>query len=211
EVQARTLELTEALEQQTATSEVLSVISSSAGDLAPVFDAMLGKAMQLCGANFGVLNTYNGKAFVTVATYGLSPAYEEYRRKRVPEYGPGTAPAHHLQGELAVALTDLNQSDAYRNGEPNRRALVDIGGAQCLLSVPLLKDDRVIGNIMICGKETGRSSEKQTALLQQFAAQAVIAIENTRLLRELRESTEDLSESLQQQTATSERLQSVTS
>jgi GAF domain-containing protein len=92
EVQERTVELSEALEQQTATAEVLGVISSCAGDLGPVFDAMLGRAMQLCSANFGVLNTYDGKAFLTEATYGLPPAYDEYRRRQPLEYGPATAP-----------------------------------------------------------------------------------------------------------------------
>jgi GAF domain-containing protein len=206
EVQAKTVELTEALEQQTATSEVLSVISSSAGDLAPVFDAMLRKAMQLCSANFGVLNTYDGKAFHTAATYGLPPAYDEYRHKQPQEYGPGTAPARLLQGEPFVEICDLIESEAYRNGDPNRRALVDVGGARCLLAVPLLKDERVVGNVLIFRQENRPFSEKQIMLLQQFAAQAVIAIENTRLLRELRQSTEDLSESLQQQTATADVL-----
>src|SRR6185437_8129480 len=207
EIQTRTIELSEALEQQTATAEVLGVISSSAGDLAPVFDAMLGKAMQLCSADFGVLNTYDGKAFHTAATYALPPAYDEFRRKQPMEYGPGTALVRLLQGEPVVEITDLIESEAYRSGEPNRRALVDIGGARCLLAVPLLKDERVVGNVMIFREEDRPFSEKQIALLQQFAAQAVIAIENTRLLRELRESTEDLTESLQQQTATSEVLQ----
>ena len=211
EVQERTRDLTEALEQQTATSEVLGVISSSAGDLAPVFDAMLGKAMQLCSANFGVLNTFDGTAFHTAATYGLPPAYDEYRRSQPLEYGPGTAPARLLNGEPFVQLTDLLESEAYQRGEPNRRALVDIGGARCLLAVPLLKDERVVGNVMIFRQDNRAFSEKQIALLQQFAAQAVIAIENTRLLRELRESAEDLSESLQQQTATSEVLQIISS
>ena len=209
EVRERTVELTEALEQQTATAEVLGVISSSAGDLAPVFDAMLGKAMQLCSANFGVLNTYDGKAFHTGATYGLPPAYDEYRRGQPLDYGPGTAPARLLEGEPFVQLTDLLESEAYRNGEPNRRALVDIGGARCLLAVPLVKDEHVVGNVMIFRQENRLFSQKQIALLQQFAAQAVIAIENTRLLRELRESTEDLSELLQQQTAVGDVLKTI--
>jgi GAF domain-containing protein len=206
QVQARTQELTEALEQQTATSEVLSVISSSAGDLAPVFEAMLGKAMQLCGTNFGVLNTFDGTLFHTAATYGLPPAYEAFRRRQPLNYAPTTAPARLLRGEPYVEIDDLLDSETYRSGDPNRRALVDIGGARSLLAVPLVKDESVVGTVMIFRQEKRPFSEKQITLLQQFAAQAVIAIENTRLLRELRERTHDLSQSLEELRAAQNRL-----
>ena len=122
EVQARTQELTMSLEQQTATSEVLSVISSSDGDLVPVFDAMLGKAMQLCGADFGVLNTFDGKLFHTAATRGLPMVYDEYRRSQPLEYGPETAPARLLQGEPIVEIFDLKEFGglSQRRAQPPR-------------------------------------------------------------------------------------------
>ena len=187
-VESRTAELRESLQQQTATAEVLGVISGSPGDLAPVFDAMLEKAMQLCGADFGVLNTFDGDRFHTAATRGLPPAYEASRRNRPLDYGPTTAPARLLQGEPFVEETDLLESEAYRRGEPNRRALVDLGGARSVLAVPLRKDERVVGTVMIFRQENRSFSEKQIKLLQQFAAQAVIAIENVRLLNETKEA-----------------------
>src|SRR4051794_15619217 len=176
ELQAKTRDLEESLQQQAATSEVLSVIGSSAGDLAPVFEAMLGKAMQLCRADFGVLNTFDGELFHTAATRGLPPAYDEFRRGRPVQYGAGTAPVRLLQGEPVVEMDDLLESEAYRKGEPNRVALVDLGGARCLLAVPLLRDGHVVGNVLIFRQDKQRFSEKQIALLKQFAAQAVIAI-----------------------------------
>src|SRR5204863_401572 len=123
-------ETREALEQQTATAEVLGVINSSPGDLAPVFDAVLEKALTLCGAAFGQLNTCEGEQFRTVATRGVPTAFAEFREKNPPAYGPGTASERILAGDRVVHIVDLKEEDAYQAGEPNRRALVDLGGAR---------------------------------------------------------------------------------
>src|SRR5258705_4949470 len=169
EVQARTNDLSESLQQQTATAEILSVISSSPGDLAPVFEAMLSKAMDLCGANFGVLNTFDGKLFRTGATFGLPPAYDEYRRRRTLDYGPGTAPARLLEGEPYVEFVDLLDSEAYRSGESNRGPLGDLRGGGRLLGVPPFNDAGVEGQVMIFREGTQPLFEKHVAPLEQIA------------------------------------------
>jgi GAF domain-containing protein len=193
-------ETREALDQQTATAEVLGVINSSPGDLAPVFDAMLEKALDLCGAAIGVLQTHDGHKWYTDATRGVPPAYAEFRKNNPPAYShPGTGPARVLAGERVVHIVDLKDEDAYRSGEPNRRAIVDIGGARSSLIVSLVKDDTVLGFIQVYRQEVRPFSDKQIALLQNFAAQAVIAMENARLITETREA-------LDQQTATAEVL-----
>ena len=192
-------ETREALEQQTATAEVLGVINASPGDLAPVFDAILEKAMQRCGTAFGYLDTFDGERFATAAVRGFPPAFAAFRKLSTPNYGPGTIPERLLAGARVVHVLDLKAEEAYASGEPNRRAIVDLGGARTCLVVPLVHDGTVRGHISVFRQDVRPFSDKEIALLQNFAAQAVIAMENARLITETQEA-------LEQQTATAEVL-----
>ena len=183
----------EALEQQTATAQVLEVINASPGNLAPVFDTLLERAMQLCGAAFGHLDTHDGKTFHTAAVLGVPAKFAEYRNRNPSTYGPGTGPDRMLAGEHILYNFDLKEDDVYRRGEPNRRALVDLGGARSAIQVALRKDEAFLGFITLFRQEVRPFTEKQGVLLQNFAAQAVIAMENARLLGELTRREQELS------------------
>ena len=212
ELRQRTDDLTESLEQQTATSEVLQVISSSPGDLQPVFETMLAKAVRICDAKFGNIFRWSDDALHLVATHNIPPAFAEVRRRSPFRPGPENPIGRMVTTKSVVHVADLAAEQRYiENRDPATVAAVELGGVRTFVAVPMLKENELIGGLIVYRQEVRPFTDKQIELVTNFAAQAVIAIENTRLLSELRQRTDELGRSVGELQALGEVSQAVNS
>ena len=202
----RTREVTEALEQQTGTAEILRVISSSPTDMQPVFEAILEKATRLCDAQLGVLGLYDGLRYEHLLVRGGSAEFREYILRGPREIDPDTGLGRMLTTARPVHIVDILDDAAYERGNPTRLAMAKFSGARTCLWVPMVKEGQPVGGIVIYRTEVRPFSDKQIELVMTFGAQAVIAIQNVRLFKELEERNADVTEALEQQTATGEIL-----
>ena len=209
--QQRTRELTELLEQQTATSEVLQVISSSPGDLEPVFETMLTKAIRICDARFGNIFRWDGDALHLLATHNIPIAFDDVRRRLPLRPSPGTPIGRMIATKTVVHVSDLAGEKSYIERAPSVVAAVELGGIRTFLAVPMLKEGELIGAFTLNRPEVRPFTDKEIALVTSFAAQAVIAIENARLLSELRQRTDELGRSVGELRALGEVSQAVNS
>ena len=210
--QQRTRELTESLEQQTATSDVLRVISSSPGDLQSVFAAMLENAVRICDAKFGNIHRWDGDVLRLAATHNTPPAYAEMRKRYPFRPDAGNPTSRMMRSKTVIHGLDLLEEETYiKRRDPGTIAAVEIGGVRTFLIVPMLKGDELIGSFNLFRQEVRPFTDKQIELVQSFAAQAVIAIENARLLHELRHRTEELGQSVSELQALGEVSQAVNS
>ncbi|MGB8103998.1 MAG: GAF domain-containing protein, partial [Pseudolabrys sp.] len=200
-----------ALEQQTATSDVLKVISSSPGELKPVFEAMLANAVRICEASFGVLFRYEDGVVQAASMYGVPPEFAEFWQRGPQRPGPHTAFSRVAETKQTVHIVDVKAEPAYVEGAPVFVAAVELGGFRTLLNVPMLKENELVGIFAIYRQEVRPFTEKQVELVTNFAAQAVIAIENTRLLHELQARTGELAQSVGELRALGEVTQAVNS
>src|SRR5579871_3283327 len=194
EVARLTRELSELAEQQQATAEVLRLIGGSSGDLQPVFSNILASAIRLCDAHNGVINRWDGQALQLIAALNMPQAYVELRKQSPYSRRQHSASGRMLAARRPIHIADLTADAAYLEGNPPTVAAVELGGVRTMLAVPMLKENELIGSFSIGRTELRPFTEKQIEIVQNFAAQAVVAIENARLLHELRET-------LQQQTA----------